>query len=82
MLKPATFALILVLGSGSAFGQSKQATINYIIDTIKSLESTTYTVKEVFFLSPDGSVFTIRKQVSGKKERKLVIPLKDVDVLS
>jgi len=63
----------------SAFGQSKEETMEFITREIKSFETRWYLIREVSF-SPSGDTFTIRRGVVGRPERSLVIPLKNVDI--
>lgn len=70
--------MIFTLGL-SLFAQSKQETMDYLVRELKSFEKDTFLVKEVSF-SGDGSILTYRTYVPTTPERKLTLPLKDVNI--
>lgn len=74
-------ALILVLlwSPLGAFGQSREELQGFIIGEFKSFESFHHTVEEAWF-SRNGDTFTYRRTHTGRLEKGLVIPLKEVDI--
>lgn len=59
--------------------QTKVETMDFIVKEFKIFERDEHIIKELAF-SEDGSVFTFKSYVPTKPERKLTIPLKEVDI--
>lgn len=75
------FLIILLLGLGPAAlrGQTREETMNYIVDEFKSLENRTYTIREITF-SPSADSFTFRRSRQGRKESGTTLKLAQVDI--
>jgi hypothetical protein len=72
--------LLLVLSSPSFLpAQSREETMAFLSDEIKSLGDKDVYYREVS-LSPDGRVFTLRRSVRGQADKGLAVPLDQVDI--
>ena len=71
--------LPLLLASGLLRAQSKEETMQYILDEFKSLESLDYTVRNIAF-SASGDSFSFTRQHRGGSEQGCVVPLAKVDI--
>ena len=69
----------LFLAPVAVLGQSREETMKYIIDELRSMESRAYTLREVSF-SPSGDTFTYKRQRNGLPDKGTVIPLAKVDI--
>lgn len=71
---------LIVLAFGLvAMAQTKVETIDFIIKEFRVFERDEHIIKNISF-SEDGSVFNFKSYVPPKPERKLTIPLKEVDI--
>ncbi|MGA2083126.1 MAG: hypothetical protein ABSH53_21305 [Holophaga sp.] len=71
--------LSLLLAPGLLLAQSKEETMKYIIDELRSLESNSYTIREIYF-SPSGDTFGFKRGRSGMSDKGTIIPLDRVDI--
>jgi len=69
----------LVLGAGSAFGQTKEETMDFLVNEFKSFERKEYRFTEINF-SPAGDAFTVRRNSKKHKDYALTFQLKDVEI--
>lgn len=69
----------LILGSGSAFGQTKEETMDFLVNEFKSFERKDYQFTEIKF-SPAGDAFTLRRNSKKRKDYALSFQLKDVEI--
>jgi hypothetical protein len=63
------------------FGQTREATIDFILREIKSYDSPAFAVEETSF-SQEGDLFKLRTRVVGFPDRTLEIPLKNVNIFA
>ena len=70
---------LLWLGPVALLAQSREETMNYIVSEFKSLDSKTYTGREIAF-SSSGDSFTFRRNRLGKPEKGTTFQLAKVDV--
>lgn len=75
----ATTLLLVLLGPTVLPAQSREETLAFLADEIKSLGDKDVYYREVS-LSPDGRMFTLRRSVRGQTDKGLVLPLDQVDI--
>ena len=75
----ATLLLLVLLGPSVLPAQSREETLAFLSEEIKSLGDKDVYYREVS-LSPDGKVFTLRRGVRGQADKSLVLPLDQVDI--
>ncbi len=69
----------LILGSGSAFGQTKEETMDFLVNEFKSFERKDYQYTEIKF-SPAGDAFSLRRNSKHRNGYALTFQLKDVEI--
>jgi hypothetical protein len=69
----------LTLGPLSAFGQTKEETMDFIVSEFKSFERKDYHAIEANF-SPAGDTFTLKRRDPKHKDFALSFQMKDVEV--
>jgi hypothetical protein len=62
-------------------GQTREATIDFILREIKSYDSRSFSIEEASF-SQEGDIFRLRTRVVGFPDRTLEIPLKNVNIFA
>jgi hypothetical protein len=75
----ATTLLLVLLGPSALPAQSREETLAFLNDEIKSLGDKDVYYREVS-LSPDGKVFILRRSVRGHSDKGLSVPLDQVDI--
>lgn len=70
---------LLLLGPVSAFAQTKEETMDFLINEFKSFERRDYHFTELKF-SPAGDAFTLRRTSRKRKDYALTFQLKDVEI--
>ncbi len=76
---PSLVLAALCWTGGSA--QTKEETMEFITRELRSYETRTYLIREAGF-NASGDTFTIRRGLVAKRQRTLVIPLKNVDIFT
>lgn len=70
---------LLILGSGCAFAQTKEETMDFLVNEFKSFERRDYQFTEIRF-SAAGDTLTLRRNTKKHKDYALTFQLKDVEI--
>jgi hypothetical protein len=70
---------LLILASGSAFGQTKEETMAFLVNEYRSFERRDYQFTEIKF-PPAGDAFSVRRNSKKHRDYALTFQLKDVEI--